>query len=145
MSRSGYTDDYDDEGTGGLWRGAVASAIRGKRGQSFLRELLGALDAMPEKRLIADDLIREGAVCAIGSVGVARGIDMAKLDPDYPSDVAKAFGIAPALVQEMEFENDETLGWDAAAQRSVRFTPEQRWRHMRDWCETKLKATEPTP
>jgi hypothetical protein len=33
MSRSGYIDeDYDN--TGGLWRGAVMTAIRGKRGQA---------------------------------------------------------------------------------------------------------------
>lgn len=42
------------------WRGAVASAIRGKRGQAFLREMLAALDAMPEKRLIAGSLVFDG-------------------------------------------------------------------------------------
>jgi hypothetical protein len=60
MSRSGYTEDCEDQWQLIRWRGAVRSAIRGKRGQAFLRELLAALDAMPEKRLIAGDLVFEG-------------------------------------------------------------------------------------
>lgn len=68
MSRSGYCDDYDcDPLPLGRWRGQVASAIRGKRGQAFLRELVAALDAMPEKRLIANDLEQAGNVCAIAA------------------------------------------------------------------------------
>lgn len=43
MSRSGYSDDCDHIE---LWRAAVDAAVSGKRGQAFLRELLGALDAM---------------------------------------------------------------------------------------------------
>lgn len=58
MSRSGYSEDWDGENwTFIRWRGAVKSALRGKRGQAFLREALAALDAMPEKRLITHDLI----------------------------------------------------------------------------------------
>lgn len=52
MSRSGYADWCDDNWAMIRWRGAVASAVRGKRGQAFLRELATTLDAMPEKRLI---------------------------------------------------------------------------------------------
>lgn len=58
MSRSGYIDDYDDDnGSLAMYRGQVASAMRGKRGQAFLRGLLSALDEMPEKRLIAGHLV----------------------------------------------------------------------------------------
>lgn len=57
MSRHGYTDSCDDNFALIRWRGAAKSAIRGKRGQAFLRELLAALDAMPEKRLIARELV----------------------------------------------------------------------------------------
>ena len=80
MTRSGYTDDCDD------WelirhRGAVKSAIRGKRGQAFLQEMLVALDALPEPVLISEELIdSEGDVCAIGSVGQARRMDMSGID-----------------------------------------------------------------
>ena len=55
MSRSGYHDGIDQWDLI-RWRGAVASAIRGKRGQAFLREMLDALDALPEPKLIAHDL-----------------------------------------------------------------------------------------
>lgn len=60
MSRSGYVDDMCDEWAMIRYRGAVKSAIRGKRGQAFLREMLAALDAMPEKRLTAGALIFDG-------------------------------------------------------------------------------------
>lgn len=125
MSRSGYVDDCDiDQWALIRWRGQVASAIRGQRGQAFLRELIDALDAMPEKKLIAHELEHAGNVCAIGSVGVRRGTDMSKLDPEDPEGIAGAFGIAHQLVREIEFMNDE--GYYCA-------TPEQRWQYMRDW------------
>lgn len=52
MSRSGYCDDFDDPLEHGRWRAQVRSATRGKRGQKLLRDLLTALDSMPEKRLV---------------------------------------------------------------------------------------------
>lgn len=60
MSRSGYVDDMCDQWALIRYRGAVSSAIRGKRGQAFLREMLAALDAMPEKRLISGVLVFDG-------------------------------------------------------------------------------------
>ena len=38
MNRSGYTEEGDNWSVV-RWRGAVKAAIRGKRGQAFLREL----------------------------------------------------------------------------------------------------------
>jgi hypothetical protein len=123
MSRSGYVDDC--EGWELIrWRGAVASAIRGKRGQEFLRKLLAALDALPEKRLIEGELEQDGEVCAIGSVGRMQGMDMSKLDPTEPEEVAAAFGISEALVKEITYVNDE---WD------WRGTPEKRYETVRKW------------
>ena len=82
-----------------MWRGRVASSIRGKRGQAFLKEMLAALDAMPEKKLIANELEHNGCVCAIGSVGKARGVDMTDLDPENYERVAATFDIASPLAQ----------------------------------------------
>ena len=124
MSRSGYYDSCDGWDLI-RWRGAVASAIRGKRGQAFLREMIAALDAMPEKRLIVDALETEtGDVCAIGAVGKARGIDMAGVDPEDREAVAKLFGIAEAMAAEIVYENDEWGGHNS---------PENRWQRMRAW------------
>ena len=131
MSRSGYDEGCDDDLAIGRWRGVVASTIRGKRGQAFLRELIDALDELPEKRLISHELQAEGSVCAIGSVGLRRGVDMAGLDVEDPDQIAKALGISAPLVCEIEFENDEA-GWHC--------TPEQRWQRMRRWAERNLKT-----
>lgn len=130
MSRSGYNEDDDGDGRIAMWRGQVASAIRGKRGQAFLREMIEALDAMPDKRLIAEDLQGpDGAVCAIGSVGARRGVDMSELDPEDPDTIASVFGIAHQLVQEIEYMNDEVYHKDG----------EDRWRRMRAWAVSNLK------
>lgn len=60
MSRSGYSEDCDNDWSLIRWRGAVKSAIRGKRGQALLKEMLEALDAMPVKRLIRGELVATG-------------------------------------------------------------------------------------
>ena len=132
MSRSGYSDDLDNWPMI-KWRGMVASATRGKRGQQFFRDLLSALDAMPHKRLIAHELAKDGEVCAIGSLGVARGVDMSALDPEEPESVASAFNIATPLAQEVVYENDENGPWSRDE------SPEQRWTRMRAWVAKQIK------
>jgi len=134
MSRSGYSDDIEQWSLI-RWRGAVASAIRGKRGQAFLQEMLAALDAIPDKTLIAKELEEDGAVCALGSVGKQRGLEMGTVDPEEHEDVAKLFGIPHALACEIMYENDEDFSWNKE-------TPEQRWQRMRKWVVANLKATQ---
>lgn len=131
MSRAGYCDGDDDQWGLIRWRGAVASAIRGKRGQAFLREMLTAMDALPEKKLVAHELEMDGQVCAIGSVGMSRGIDMSQLDPENYSKVADTFGISEALAREIVYENDEG-GWRDD-------TPEKRFERMRAWVVKNLR------
>ncbi len=131
MSRSGYSDDFDDQWGLIKYRGQVASAIRGKRGQAFLRELIETLDAMPEKELFYGQLqSTEGSVCALGSVGVKRGLEMTSLNSHNNHHLADVFGIAHQLIAEIEYQNDEILYYDAP--------PEGRWRHMRDWATRHL-------
>ncbi len=131
MSRSGYSDDCDYYWSHIMWRGAVASAFRGKRGQAFLREMLAALDALPEKKLLTHDLINaEGAVCALGAVGKARGLDMAKIDPEDHDTVAGQFDVAHAMACEIMYENDEF--WQPES-------PEGRFYRMRRWIEGEIR------
>lgn len=140
MSRSGYTDDGDGWDLI-RWRGAVTSAIRGRRGQAFLREMAAALDALPEKKLIAHELEAPlgGEFCALGAVGHRRGLDMLSesgLDPQDTLAVAEAFGIAEALVKEIVYVNDESYytrstDWE----KQVR----GRWRYVREWVELNIR------
>jgi hypothetical protein len=126
MSRSGYNEDCDyDEWQCIRWRGAVASAIRGKRGQAFLKEMLAALDALPAPRLIAKELVKDGEVCAMGAVALARGLDVSEVDPECYEIVAALFGVSEALVREIAYENDEAA-WSS-------LMPEKRFEHMHKW------------
>lgn len=139
MGRHGYTDDNDDVLQLGRWRGMVASAIRGKRGQALLKDLAAALDAMPEKRLVKGTLqTKDGDCCAIGVACRAKGKDYTAFDGDdeyelreLNSDVAADLNVSECLVQEIEYENDEGA-WKE--------TPEQRWERMRRWVSRHLKA-----
>jgi hypothetical protein len=110
MGRHGLYDasDLEDNLEYGRWRGAVASTIRGRNGQAFLRELLAALDAIESQRLIGESLENEhGEVCALGAVGRRRGLDMREVDYEDPDSVANFFGIATKLAQEIMWVNDE--------------------------------------
>ncbi len=133
MGRSGYTDDCENIN---LWRGVVARAIRGKRGQKLLRELLAAIDEMPSKRLIANEIVDDaGEVCLLGAVGRKRQLpDLEKIDPEDHDRLAGIFDAAPALIQEIEWVNDEGA-WS-------RETPEQRYERVHKWLTENI-ALEP--
>lgn len=133
MSRSGYVDDLasDEPLQYGRWRGRVASAIRGARGQKFLKDTLAALDAMPDKRLIDADLINEDQVCTLGAALLARGIGPDSFDPRDHEGIGAALNIAPCLVQEIEYMNDEAAPYD----------PEERWQWMRRAVQKLIKET----
>jgi hypothetical protein len=132
MSRSGYSDDCENSA---MWRGAVASAMRGRRGQAFLKEMLAAFDALPEHKLIENALVEnDGAVCALGAVAKARNLDVSRIDPEEHEAVAVKFNIAPALACEIMFENDEGAGYWSKE------TPEQRFDRMHRWIEGKIRA-----
>lgn len=130
MSRSGYTDDCENVA---MWRGQVASAIRGKRGQTMLRDLVAALDAMPEKVLIKGDLVTEdGCVCALGALGQKRGVNLDALDTYDYDELGKTFNIAHQLAQEVMYENDEGH-WKE--------TDEERWARVRRWAANLIRVT----
>lgn len=130
MSRHGYSDYYDGPQLA-MWRGVIASATRGKRGQSFFRALVAALDAMPEKRLVAGELqTREGAVCALGCLGKARGVDIGSVDTEDWDALGELFDIAPQLAQEVMFIND-----DGGARADA-----NRWKLVRDWASRQIRV-----
>lgn len=131
MTRHGYCDDIDDTLAYGRWRAQVLSAIRGKRGQTFLKELAAAMDAMPVKELIGHELINtNGQCCTIGVVCKSRGLDVSNVDIDVPEQVGNLVGIARQLAAEIEYENDD---WCS------NMSPEDRWKHMRKWVDERIK------
>ncbi len=146
MSRHGFTDDGDyDEGAElafGRWRAQVSSALRGKRGQQFLRDLVAGLDALPEKRLITNSLETAGGeVCALGAVRRFRNIELPKVGPEIEDDdwedsdwatLGNAFDIAEQLAREVMYENDEVYVAN----------PEERWRKMRAWAVKRIVLRE---
>lgn len=144
MSRSGYSDDCDGWGLI-RWRGAVSSAIRGARGQKFLRELLATLDEMPEKRLLAVTVNTSDGVCTLGAVTRARGIDTSDLDSLDPYDdygdsgtaLASRVGIASAMAKEIVYLNDEGGFYNE--------TPERRYERMRRWVIENIRGDLPSP
>ncbi|WP_396615481.1 hypothetical protein ACHZ97_14495 [Lysobacter soli] len=134
MSRSGYSDDCENIG---LWRGAVSSAIRSKRGQRLLRDFVAALDAMPDKKLGRGALSdSEGCMCSLGVVAAHRQIDFSDFNAGTDNygyayqahSFSDRFDIANAMAREIMFENDEGGPWDSRAE-----TPEARWARMRAW------------
>lgn len=137
MSRSGYIDDYADQWVLIRWRGAVNAALRGKRGQAMLRELRAGLDALPNKRLIAGDLISpEGEYCALGVIAARRGLDVATVDPYDHETIAGMLNIADALAREVAYVNDE--------EGCITETPETRWQRVSRWVDGSLQDSAPT-
>ena len=143
MSRSGYSDDCDEQWQFALWRGTVASSIRSKRGQAFLKEMLAAMDAMPIKRLISHELEDTDVVpcshwglfeprgaCALGSVGRMRGIDMSDIDPEDQDVVAAIFNIGRPMACEIVYLNDEIGSYNQ--------TPEERFTRIRKWIVSQI-------
>ncbi len=126
--------------------GAIKSAIRGKRGQAFLRELADALDAMPVKQLAFGALADDGCHCALGVLGEKRGLDLRALQPEDLFDewdqdaIARAFGVAKMLALEVQWINDD--GADHMDDDDDR-ARNRRWRLVRDWVRRNIRESEP--
>lgn len=134
MSRSGYSDDSENYA---MWRGVIASATRGKRGQKFFRDLVVALDAMPEKSLVAGDLETEdGEVCALGALGRHKGADMSDVETTDYEALGATFDIADQLAQETMYWNDEAGPYKGE-------TPEARWTRVRAWAAKQIRSAKP--
>jgi hypothetical protein len=168
MSRSGYYDDIEDPLAYGRWRAQVKSSTRGKRGQKLLKDMLAALDAMPEKRLVS-------GVLEISSEADERNaqkwVDLFK-DPDAANRYRKhyvetrppsykegdvcalgAIGRVRGLdMSGLDPEDPEgvAVAFDVAEPlaREIVFmndegtcsaeTPEERWKRMREWVSSQI-------
>lgn len=159
MSRSGYGEDYECESNYYLlYPSIVRRATNGKRGQEFFKSLAAALETLPEKRLVPNELETEtGAVCALGALGKVRGVELAKLDPEDLKDVAKTFRVAEVLVREVTHANDDEFEhhtkriplhwvptkydvWHKAPVLRIPETPEERYERVLGWVRSQIIA-----
>lgn len=155
----------DDVLAHGRWRAQVRSATRGKRGQKLLREMLSALDTMPEKRLAPFELEISAEADAKHA---QRWAEIVKCDPaEYFERVLQrapgvkdgdvcalgALGKARGLdMSDLDPEDPDTVAgaFDVASPlvreivymndecSSYSETPEQRWQRMRRWVESQI-------
>lgn len=142
MSRANYSEDLDQWDLI-RWRGQVSAAIRGRRGQAFLRELIAALDAMPEKKLVRMEFEQEGCYCTLGVIAAQRGVDLRAFDPDdseVGEQIGGALGIAHQMAREIMYENDEFTNWSNVTGR-LPDDPAKRWQYMRAWVARQIDVT----
>lgn len=146
MSRHSYVDDEEYPGQFALYRQRVARALRGKRGQKFLRELAAELDAMPLRELGRGGLVDEesGKACTLGVAALCRGVDAETLmsveDCEHNEYVSKLLDIAECMAAEIAYENDEhgivCVGGPVSVRRE---TDAERWTRMRAWVREQLR------
>jgi hypothetical protein len=160
MSRLNMSDEEDFAGQFDLWNANRDRSLRGRRGQSALRELEAALLAWPSKRLESHLVCRNGEVCALGAVLVhrrsheyenilhavdawERTIGMNQDDAD--SDDINAHLHFPRLVAwSVVYENDEANAYRYHRDGSPRTpeTLEERYTRVLSWVQSQLRPVE---
>jgi hypothetical protein len=144
--RISYSDEEDYPGQFGLWQGNCTRSIKSKAGQAALRELEQALLAMPEKRLIANELEdADGEVCAIGALAKYRGVTP-KTDPEEMELVGVELGMPKLVAWKVVCLNDVEIDfyYDRKEERCVSYTPEERYERVlaqvRAWLTVKERV-----
>lgn len=159
MTRISYSEEEPWQGAFELFRANTDRQLAGRKGQATLRELEGALLALPEKRLIGGAIACGNEVCAVGALLVQRRVDkgesrdeaLARYQPAEPEDVdewgdydtydgyedptetiAAAEGV-PKLVAWRLAELNDMLLQDCK--------PEERYERVLDWVRSHLKET----
>jgi hypothetical protein len=135
MSRLYEGDDDWEPWMDGQWAGALRSAIRGRRGQQFLRDLVNALDALPEPELSAGALEDEetGCCCAFGAVRRFRGAESVPLyfhpmeEDVTPDHLTEPFDVSRALAWEVVEANEGWCKSNSPETRRQRFKEVRRW------------------
>jgi hypothetical protein len=153
MTRSGYTDDFGDDYPGQmeLYRANVRRSILSAKGQARLKELRDALEAMPEKRLVANVFLEPDNACALGIWARAhRGanavldaaVDGFNGDDHETADLLRQFGWPKLVVLDLIYQNDRhETAWEPdrcgpheypGDYRNPRSWPIRRWRDETD-------------
>lgn len=143
--RINYSDEEDRPGQFDLWQANCRRSLNGRAGQAALRELEAELMAMPERRLIADDLAADGEVCAVGAL-MKRRLVTAGAEPTA----------AQARLEDLndsEWESDYVAAQETRVPRLVAWklvelndielegmTPEARYSAVLEWVRGQITA-----
>lgn len=99
-----------------MWEANVQRVINGKRGQKLLREFIDALMEIPNRRLIANAICRNGEVCAVGAMAKKRGVlDTSRDwegDQHETVELGQSMGLGFMLSWEIGSKNDIEFGGD---------------------------------
>jgi hypothetical protein len=150
IMRINYSEDEDYLGQFNLFQANCQRSIEGKAGQKSLRELEAALLALPEKRLIADELENaEGEVCAIGAIKKYRGVDV-ESDPQEMEEVGVELGmprlVAWKVVALNDFDNGEYVEAFGPTYHGMKLwefvpvTPERRYEMVLAWVRQQIQS-----
>lgn len=161
--RIGYSENEDYPGQFDLWQANCRRSLQGRAGQAILRELESALVALPDKRLIEDELEAEGDVCAWGALKVYRGEAISDDDRELATYDMEAVGVelgAPRLVawKVVEVNDLQSRGRyvDVAGPTKVEWgmrrrerlnifiaeTPAERYERVLAWVRRQIRQTE---
>lgn len=122
---SGYDNCECEENVAGLFRSILQRAASGKRGKKLLEDIVQAMMALSEPRLLSDNLEVDGEVCALGAVLRARNIVLNHIDCNAPG-IARALDAPETLVREIISVNDDEFGLTVE-------TPEERFKRFGSW------------
>lgn len=126
----------------GRWDHNLHQTIRGKKGQALLRDLERALVEMPEKRLIADDLVSEtGECCTVGALcayrkSKAEGLSFRQAALALPNidtqELGEREGLSSPLAWFLVYQNDDSYEFG-------RLSPEDRYTQVLAWVRRVLR------
>lgn len=116
----------------------VHQALRGRRGQSILREIEEALVALPARRLIQGEFVTaSGEVCALGALAVARGRSSGLSRAETATEIRRAINLREGADELAEIVGDELgIGELVASAWRLEDLVEGRWREPLELGET---------
>jgi len=141
--RINYSDEEDFPNQAFLWEANYERSLKGRKGQSALRDIEQALLALPEKKLIADALQDDdGQVCAIGALAKHKGVSMPpplEIDSEFEDykvidqmvELGRSLGVPKLVAIAVIHENDND--WNVP-------TPEARYRRVLTWVQRQLRT-----
>lgn len=146
--RIGYAEEESFPGQAELWEANLRRSLEGRKGQQSLRELEAALLALPEKRLIADELESDkGEVCAVGALAKFKHYSGSMSLPEVYDEldeykveeamlaVAKDLGVPKLVAVAIIQQNDEDAHHHS-------MTPERRYERLLDWTQQRINMPE---